>query len=42
MYANNEIGTIQPIREITKEIRHYNKNFKRQGLVKKQALPVAY
>ena len=23
MYANNEIGTIQPIREIAKEIRHY-------------------
>ncbi|MEK7569653.1 MAG: cysteine desulfurase family protein [Patescibacteria group bacterium] len=26
MYANNEIGTIQPIREIAKEIRHWNKN----------------
>ena len=25
-YANNEIGTIQPIREIAKIIRHYNKN----------------
>ena len=25
MYANNEIGTIQPIREIAKEIRHHNK-----------------
>jgi cysteine desulfurase len=25
MYANNEIGTIQPIREISKEIRHYKK-----------------
>ncbi len=25
MYANNEIGTIQPIKEIAKEIRHYNK-----------------
>lgn len=25
MYANNEIGTIQPIKEITKEIRHYRK-----------------
>ena len=25
IYANNEIGTIQPIREIAKEIRHYNK-----------------
>ena len=33
MYANNEIGTIQPIREITREIRHYNKN-NRQGLLK--------
>ena len=31
MYANNEIGTIQPIREIAKEIRYYNKN-NRQGL----------
>lgn len=26
MYANNEIGTIQPIREIAKVIRHYKKN----------------
>lgn len=26
MYANNEIGTIQPIREIAKEIRHYKKS----------------
>ncbi len=25
MYANNEIGTIEPIEEIAKEIRHYNK-----------------
>lgn len=25
MYANNEIGTIQPIREIAKEIRYFNK-----------------
>lgn len=25
MYANNEIGTIEPIREIAKEIRHYKK-----------------
>lgn len=25
IYANNEIGTIQPIREIAKEIRHYRK-----------------
>jgi len=28
MYANNEIGTIQPIREIAKEIRHFRKNKK--------------
>ena len=28
MYANNEIGTIQPIREIAKEIRHYRKEFR--------------
>ncbi len=26
MYANNEIGTIQPIREIAKTIRHFKKN----------------
>ena len=25
-YANNEIGTIQPIKEIAKEIRHFRKN----------------
>ena len=25
MYANNEIGTIEPLREIAKEIRHWNK-----------------
>ena len=25
MYTNNEIGTIQPIKEIAKEIRHWNK-----------------
>jgi len=25
MYANNEIGTVQPIEEIAKEIRHYRK-----------------
>lgn len=28
MYANNEIGTIEPIREIAKEIRHFRKNSK--------------
>ena len=27
IYANNEIGTIQPIKEIAKEIRHYNKMY---------------
>lgn len=27
MYANNEIGTIQPIREIAKVIRNFRKNF---------------
>ena len=27
MYANNEIGTIQLIQEIAKEIRHYKKNY---------------
>ncbi|HTE48823.1 MAG TPA: cysteine desulfurase family protein [Candidatus Paceibacterota bacterium] len=27
-YANNEIGTIQPIKEIAKEIRHYKKSQK--------------
>lgn len=26
IYANNEIGSIQPIREIAKEIRHYKKH----------------
>ena len=30
MYANNEIGTIQPIKEIAKEIRYFNKiNYKK-------------
>lgn len=28
MYANNEIGTMQPIAEIAKAIRHYRKNHK--------------
>ena len=30
MYANNEIGTIQPIREIAKEIRHWKKINKKE------------
>jgi len=32
MYANNEIGTIQPIKEIAKEIRHYKKENKINNL----------
>ncbi len=32
MYANNEIGTIQPIREIAKEVRYYNKVNKKKIL----------
>jgi cysteine desulfurase len=32
MYANNEIGTIQPLREIAKEIRHYKKTNNIQNL----------
>lgn len=31
MYANNEIGTIQPIREITKTIRHFRKHKTQRG-----------
>lgn len=33
MYANNEIGTIQPIREIAKEIRHHRKTKKTNPLL---------
>ncbi len=29
IYANNEIGTIQPIKEITREVRHYKKSLNR-------------
>jgi len=32
MYANNEIGTIQPIKEIVREIRHYKKINKRNNI----------
>ncbi len=32
MYANNEIGTIQPIKEIVKEIRHFKKYNKRENI----------
>jgi cysteine desulfurase len=29
MYANNEIGTIQPIKDIAREVRHYKKSLSR-------------
>ena len=32
MYANNEIGTVQPIIEIAKEIRHYRKTKNQESL----------
>jgi len=32
MYANNEIGTIQPIRDIAKEVRFYKKQSKRSNI----------
>ena len=32
-FVNNETGTIQPIKEISKTIRHYKKNFKNQYLL---------
>jgi cysteine desulfurase len=32
MYANNEIGSIQPIQEIAKIIRHYRKEKKEDGI----------
>jgi cysteine desulfurase len=32
MYANNEIGTIQPLREIAKAVRHYKKINKRENI----------
>jgi cysteine desulfurase len=32
MYANNEIGTIEPIKEIAKEIRHYKKHNKNRSI----------
>jgi cysteine desulfurase len=32
MYANNEIGTIQPIREVAKGVRHYKKISKRENI----------
>lgn len=42
MYANNEIGTIQPIKEISKEIRHWNKeNIKRKVFFHTDAVQAA-
>ncbi len=41
MYANNEIGTIQPIREIAKEIRHYNKTFSKKIIFHTDAVQAA-
>ncbi len=35
MYANNEIGTVQPIREIAKVIRHYRKEKSEKRKVEK-------
>ena len=32
MYANNEIGTVEPIRELAREIRHYKKNLKQNNI----------
>lgn len=32
MYANNEIGTIQPLKEIAREVRHYKKSLGRDNL----------
>ncbi len=31
MYANNEIGTIQPVRDIAREVRHYKKGLGRSS-----------
>lgn len=42
MYANNEIGTIQPIREIAKTIRHFKKNKMQQGKKHKKRLSESY
>ncbi|OGJ09966.1 hypothetical protein A2456_01765 [Candidatus Nomurabacteria bacterium RIFOXYC2_FULL_36_19] len=40
MYVNNEIGTIQPIREIAKEIRHWKKKRSRSQVSKTSPFPV--
>ncbi len=43
MYANNEIGTIQPINEIAKEIRHWRKeNTKHQKSNFKEEYPLLH
>jgi len=38
MYANNEIGTIQPIQEIAKELRHFRKKAKFSQIFSRCAL----
>ena len=40
MYVNNEIGTIQPITEIAKEIRHFRKMQTKNHGVKNSAYPL--
>ncbi len=39
MYANNEIGAIQPIREIAKEIRHFKKSNAKNYKLKTTSYP---
>jgi len=39
MYANNEIGTVQPIQEIAKIIRHFKKNYLTPALSKGEGAP---
>jgi cysteine desulfurase len=41
MYANNEIGTIQPIKEIAKEIRYFNKINSKKIIFHTDAVQVA-
>lgn len=31
IYANNEIGTVQPLKEIAREVRHFKKSLGREG-----------
>lgn len=42
MYANNEIGTIQPIREIAKEIRHFKKHRTKRPLGQAAQYPLLH